>query len=179
VTCLAPPGARGDDRMTRLLLTTEHNHPHRWRVRGRLRSASTVAVGVAVRWQLASPPFRGFRSSHSSRASVATLIPEAFSLSPRRSTACSPLTSRSFLSSLHSSKLALGSSLSDSRQAQFLSYPLSRFVLCSQSPMPECPSLHIPRVPPFCELMYSFSNVDSLSLLPLPFCHSLRSATDR
>jgi hypothetical protein len=131
VTCLAPPGALRDDRTTRLLLTTKHNHPHRWRVRGRLRSASTVAVGVAVRWQLASPPFRGFRSSHSSRASVAILIPKAFSLSPRHSTACSPLTSRSFLSFSHSSKLVHGSSLSNSGQAQFLSYSPSRFVLCS------------------------------------------------
>lgn len=40
-----------------ILFTTKHNHPHRSRVRGRLRSASIVAVGVAVRWQLALPPW--------------------------------------------------------------------------------------------------------------------------
>lgn len=56
--CLAAPGTRsGDNRRDTSSLPSNTTTPHRSRVRGRLRSASIVAVGVAVQWQLAPPPW--------------------------------------------------------------------------------------------------------------------------
>lgn len=108
VTCLAAPGAcSGEDRREYYSPPSSTTTPHRSRVRGRLRSASIVAVGVAVRWQLAPPLWA---SSLSPFAGKCTLFypPEAPSLSLSsvsfvlsRSAANSPLTSPSFFSSSH------------------------------------------------------------------------------